>query len=256
MIKYYINNTEHKVNFFRVVIIFSVIVSCAVERPSGKTEAEVLYKESKDLMADKRYILATEKLNTLRSQYPYSYYATYAELALADILFMQESYEEAAAAYILFRDFHPKNKQQDYVLFKIAESYFNQKPDTYDRDLTPAIRAIKYFNELKSLYPDSKYLKDATEKIEVCRKMLVDKEKYIADFYFKTEDYKSAEFRYSNMLNNFRSYDLKSLAALRLMRIGMKTKNTSLCAETYSTSKVFLKGKELESANKLKSSCL
>ena len=254
MVKVYLELCVSKLIQFTLLI--TLFFSCAVERPSGKTEAEVLYKEAKDLMADRRFILATEKLNTLRSQYPYSYYSTYAELALADILFHQENFEEAAASYILFRDFHPKYKEQDYVLFKIAESYFSQKPQTYDRDLTPAVKAIKYFNELKSLYPNSKYLKDAKSKIEECRKMLVDKEKYIADFYYRTEDYESAKHRYNNMFENFRSYEMKSLAALRLLSIAVETKNTDLCKEVSSMSKGLLKGKEMSQAETLSSKCM
>ncbi len=232
-----------------------LIFSCAVERPQGKTEAEVLYKEAQDLVKDQRYIMATEKLNTLRSQYPYSYYSTFAELMLADILFMQESYEESAAAYILFRDFHPKHQKRDYVLYRIAESYFNQRPETFDRDLTPAVQAVKYFNELKSLYPNSEYLKDANIKIEECRRMLVDKEKYIADFYFRTENYDSAKFRYNKILDNFRTYEMKSIAAIRLMRIGLATKDQGLCLSTFDKTKSLLRGKEKSRAEKVLNDC-
>jgi len=94
-----------------------LVFSCASEKPEGKTEAEVLFKEAKILMDDGRYIMATEKLNLLRSQYPYSFFATPAELMLADILYLQENYVEAAAAYILFRDFHPKSTDIEYVIF-------------------------------------------------------------------------------------------------------------------------------------------
>lgn len=240
---------------FVASLVLVLMISCAVERPQGKTEAEVLYKEAQDLVKDSRYIMATEKLNTLRSQYPYSYYSTYAELMLADILFMQESYEEAAAAYILFRDFHPKHQRRDYVLYRIAESYFNQRPETYDRDLTSAVQAIKYFNELKSLYPDSKFLKDANLKIEECRKMLIDKEKYIADFYFRTENFESATFRYKSILENYRTYEMKSIAAIRLMKIGLANKDQSLCVDTFNKTKSLLRGKEMKEAQKVFKGC-
>jgi outer membrane protein assembly factor BamD len=104
--------TLKSVNFvFRFLLIATVVVtaSCASKRPQGTTEAEVLFKEAKDLISKSRYIQASEKLNSLRSQYPYSFYATHAELLQADILFAQENYAESAAAYILFRDFHPKH---------------------------------------------------------------------------------------------------------------------------------------------------
>lgn len=109
----------------------------------GSTKAEILFKEAKDLISKSRYIQATEKLNSIRSQYPYSYYATHAELLQADILFSQENYAEAASAYILFRDFHPKYNELGYVIFRISESFYRQLPTTFDRDLSAGVKWIE-----------------------------------------------------------------------------------------------------------------
>lgn len=210
-----------------------LLSSCAIERPDGTTEAEVLFKEANELYSDQRYILATEKLNTLRSQFPYSYYATSAELMQADILFMQENYEEASAAYILFKDFHPKNQKLDYVIYRIAEAYYKQVPPTFDRDLQPAVKAISFYNELRSLYPKSEYLKDAGEKITRCNELLLSKEQYIADFYYKTEDYESAKFRYKKIVQEINDKKLRSHSLVRLLAIGLETKDQGLCKEIY-----------------------
>ena len=123
------------------LLLVFVLASCSTVRPKGKTEAEVLFLEAKFLIEDGRYLMATEKLNSIRSQFPYSYYATHAELLQADILFEQDNYVEAAAAYILFKDFHPRHKKMAYVVWRIAESFNNQRPPTYDRDLSPLYEA-------------------------------------------------------------------------------------------------------------------
>jgi outer membrane protein assembly factor BamD len=213
------------------------IVSCASEKPKGKTEAEVLFKEAKNLMAEERYLLATEKLNNLKNQYPYSYYATPAELLQADILFLQESYIEAAAAYLLFKDFHPKHEQIAYVTFRIAESYYNQLPDTYDRDLESAIEAIKYYSEILTKFPTSKFVSESKEKIEKANKMLQNKEKYVADFYFKTEVYQAARWRYLDILKNFENKKLRSHAMQRVIISSYYLKEYEKCidySENYS----------------------
>lgn len=193
-----------------LILFFSLIViSCATKRPVGSTEAEVLFREAKDLMAKSRYIQATEKLNSIRSQYPYSYYATHAELLQADILFSQENYAEAASAYILFRDFHPKYNELGYVIFRISESFYRQLPSTYDRDLSAGIEAIKYFNELISNYPETEYVKDAQKRINEIEEMVEKKEIYIADFYFKTKDYEAAKARYEDILKTLKNKNEK-----------------------------------------------
>ena len=185
---------------FALVALIIVITSCASKRPQGSTEAEVLFKEAKDLISKSRYIQASEKLNSLRSQYPYSFYATHAELLQADILFAQENYAESAAAYILFRDFHPKYEEMGYVIHRVSESFYRQLPETFDRDLSSGVEAMKYYQELLQLYPNTSYVADARERIIKIEDMIQKKEIYIADFYFKTKDFQAAKARYEEIL--------------------------------------------------------
>jgi outer membrane protein assembly factor BamD len=204
-------------------------ISCSSKKPKGKTKAEVLYKEAQEMIEKERYLAANENLNLIKSQHPYSYYATPAELLQADILFKQENYPEAAAAYTLFRDFHPKHKRIHYVLYQIGESYFKQIPDTFDRDLSSAHDAIKFLSELKQRYPNSKHIKDANEKIARSKEMIYLKEKYIADFYFKTEKFEAAEFRYNKILKEFTNRSLLDHAKSRLVLTSYYLKNYRQC---------------------------
>ena len=187
-----------------VFVLLFLLFSCSTQRPQGATEAEILYKEAKELIGKSRFIQATEKLNAIRSQYPYSFYAIPAELLQADVLFAQESYAEAASAYILFRDFHPKHNELGYVIFRISESFYRQLPSTFDRDLSAGIEAIKYFNELLQNYASTEYAKDASARITQIETMLEKKQIYIADFYFKTKDYEAAKVRYEEILKSLK----------------------------------------------------
>jgi len=219
---------------FITILSFLFIAACSTNRPTGKTEAEVLLKEAKELVQDSRYILATERLNTLRSQYPYSFYATHAELLQADILFKQENYVEAAAAYILFKDFHPKYNGLDYVVFKVAESFYNQIPETFDRDLSPALQAMKYYKELLRTFRSSKYVKGSLEKIALCEDMVEKKEQYIADFYFKTEVFDAARYRYLDILKNFsKPKSLLDHSMLRIVEASRRLNEKEECQTYY-----------------------
>lgn len=207
----------------------SFFAGCASEETAGKTPAEVLYKDAQELVADKHYLQAIEYLNQLRSQHPYSYYATHAELLLADIYFLQENYIEAAAAYTLFRDLHPKHEKNAYVLFRIAESYYMQKPSSIDRDLDACYNAIKYYAELLQLYPKSEYTRDAMTKINEARQMIEDRERYIARFYFKTKEFAAARFRCKDSIVNFDSKDLKQFCAEIVLHASLKLKDKKQC---------------------------
>ncbi|NOT79176.1 MAG: outer membrane protein assembly factor BamD [Bacteriovoracaceae bacterium] len=201
---------------YLLICLCFITISCATKRPEGATEAEVLFKEAKELVSKSRFIQATEKLNTLRSQYPYSFYATHAELLQADILFSQENYAESAAAYILFRDFHPKYSEMGYVVFRISESFYRQLPETFDRDLSAGIEAIKYFNELTQSYAGTEYAKDALNRVNRIEDMLEKKEIYIADFYFKTKDFVAAKSRYEDILKSLKNNDERARIANRI----------------------------------------
>ena len=186
------------------------------------------------MIVEGRYILANERLNQLRSQYPYSYYATHAELLQADILFEQESYVEAASAYTLFKDLHPTNKRMDYVTLRIAESYYKQIPSTYDRDLTPAHQAIKYYNELLQRYPGSKLIKDALGRIKECQELIEKKEQYIADFYYKTDVFEAARYRYLGLLKQFpNNKELTNHSIRRILLSSVKMEDFKGCVKYY-----------------------
>jgi outer membrane protein assembly factor BamD len=219
--------------FLLSLLFIHLIVSCSTERPSGKTEAEVVYREAKELIADGRFLMAIEKLNLIRSKYPYSYYATHAELLNADVLFAQENYVEAAAAYIVFKDFHPKHAKMNYVIWRIAESFYFQLPSTFDRDLAPGHEAVKYYKDLIRNFPDSEYVKEAKDKIISCQTMFRQKEQYIADFYFKTEVYDSARFRYLSILSNFSDKALIDHSIERVLKSSYYLKDKKACKKHF-----------------------
>jgi len=206
-------------NFQLVFIVLGLLItSCAKIEIKGKTKAEVLYKEAMKLKGEERYLMALDKISSLRSTYPYSFYSIPSELLRADILFAQENYIEAADAYLTFRDFHPKHKKISYVMWMVAEAYFMQLPETIDRDLSSAQDAIIAYQEVRKRYPDSQYAKDAQNKIKESMELVEKREEYIADFYFRTEDYQSASYRYNHILFNSSFIENKKRAAHRLVR--------------------------------------
>jgi len=216
--------------FLSLIFTLIVLVGCASDGPDGKTEAEVLYKEAQELVEDERYILATEKLQQIKTQHPYSYYATPAELLLAEVQFKQESYPEAAASFLLFRDFHPKHEKIAYVIFMIGESYFKQLPDTIDRDQTPGFEALKFYDELLAKYPKAAESEQAKQRIEEINKKLRDKDQYIADFYFKTEEWEAARYWYIDILTNHaRHKELREHAMLRTVASSCQMKKWEEC---------------------------
>ncbi|OFZ14148.1 MAG: hypothetical protein A2X86_04665 [Bdellovibrionales bacterium GWA2_49_15] len=238
------------------LVLFSILlVACSGPRPAGTTEAEILFKEAQKYIDKKQFILANEKLNTLRSQHPYSYYATPAELIQADILFKQENFVESASAYILFRDFHPKHEKIAYVVWMIAESFYNQLPSTSDRDLSQGYEAIKYYQEVLAKYPKSEYVAQAKEKGTQISEMFKQKEQYIADFYFKTEVFDAARYRYLAMIDEFKEPNIVDHSIVRILQSSLELGEKPECIQYAKILRKKLSSSSVESFEKVLDQC-
>ena len=194
------------------IFMFSAFVfGCASDDKKGDT-AEAAFKIAKDYEDADRYQIAIQRYTDVKNKFPYSSYATLAELAIADVHYKNEDYPEAQVTYQNFREFHPKHPKTDYVIFRTGMSYYMQLPDSIDRDLTLANDAIYNFNELLKRFPSSEYASQAEEYRKKAFTMLNEKELYVADFYLTQEYYDSALSRYESAYKKFTGIGLEPRA--------------------------------------------
>ncbi len=205
--------------------IFSSVFILGCSSPEKKSDTpEGAFAIAQELDKDEMFDEAIRRYQEVKTKYPYSKFATQAELAAADCYYKQESYLESQVAYQTFKELHPKHPQADYVTYKLAMSFFEQLPDTVDRDLTLAQSSILYFDEVLVQYPNSAHVKDAQEKRTDALKRLAGKEAYIAEFYFKRKKFDSALNRYEGLLRRYPNQgfeaDALSKAAISAARVG------------------------------------
>ena len=174
---------------------------------SGKAVNEddpaILYNDAEEDIKSDHYQLALDKLRTVKNKHPYSKQAVDALLRIGDVYFLQESYAEAAAAYEAFKDLHPKHERVAYAMFRMALSYFNDIPGNLARDLTPAKKALEAFDDYMKRFPTAAEAGDAKKDMAETRRILAEKELYIADFYYKRDDYMAARARYLKILDMY-----------------------------------------------------
>jgi outer membrane protein assembly factor BamD len=213
--------------FLRLIAIlsffFHVLVSCSSAEKYDSSTPEGAFKQAEEFEKDERFEEAVARYTDVKNKFPYSKLAVQAELKIADVNFKREAYIESQAAYQLFKEFHPKHPQSDYVTYRLAMSYFNQLPGTIDRDLTVAEKAILYFDEEMNTYPASPYIAESKEKRAEALKMLAEKEIYVADFYTKKKMYDSALKRYETVLKTYPNLGLDAKALLGAARSALKT---------------------------------
>jgi outer membrane protein assembly factor BamD len=209
---------------FGLFAVLSILtfLGCSSSDKKATSEAEQAYQSAEKLEENERYEESIDKYNEVKNKFPYSKFAVMAELRVADVHFKREAYVESQTAYQLFKELHPRHPQIAYVTFRLALSYFNQLPETIDRDLSVAHRAIYHFDELTRNYPESEHVAEAKEKRKDARNRLGEKEAYIADFYFIRDKFESALGRYEGLLKEFEVDGFAPVALLGAARSAKK----------------------------------
>ncbi len=180
------------------LVLLLALSSCS-STPINESDPESMFKDAEGDISSDRYQIAIEKLQLVKNKFPYSRFSALAQLRLADVYFMQDQFIEAATAYELFRDLHPKHEQIPYAMFRVGESYLNDTPGNIQRDITSANQAENAFQLFIQKFPSDPKLTEAKEKLQKSRNLQAEKELLIANFYFKRKKWKSAYGRFESV---------------------------------------------------------
>lgn len=170
--------------------------------PVPEDTAQELYEIGAEAMAEKNYYMAIEYFTKLKDRYPFSPYTVQAELSLADAYYLDGDYKDAMQAYMDFEAMHPRHEETPYVLFQIGVSAYKGFT-AIDRPQGEVAQGLQYLYRLRESYPETEYAQASVEYIEKCRRILADREIFVADFYWRTEQYGPAWHRYQYVVDNF-----------------------------------------------------
>lgn len=170
--------------------------------PPPEDTAQELYEAGLEYMKEKDYSNAAEYFQKLKDKYPFSPYTPQAELALGDAWFLDEEYELAVDSYQEFEALHPRHEMIEYVIYQIGVSNFKLFK-SIDLPQARVVEAMEYFRRLVDTYPESKYADQAVAYISECRRLQAEHEVFVADFYWRSENYGAAWERYSYIVANF-----------------------------------------------------
>jgi outer membrane protein assembly factor BamD len=175
---------------------------CAWFETQEEKSATQLAQEGMAAFEREKYRRAIESFETLRDWYPFSKYASLAELKTADAYYHLEEYDEAVYAYEAFESLHPRNEAIPYVIYQIGRCYYEQM-ESIDRDQTATKKALDTFQRLKQSFPKSSYAMKADSHIKECYERLAGHEFYVGMFYYKSKHYKTALNRFQTVLDDY-----------------------------------------------------
>jgi outer membrane protein assembly factor BamD len=183
--------------------------------PPPEDTAQELFEAGMDSMGNKEYGDAQGYFSKLKDRFPFSPFALRAELALGDAYFLDAEYLMALDAYKEFEALHPSHESIPYVLYQIGSADYKLFR-SIDRRQENIQEGLEYFYRLQETYPDSEYAAASEDMITKGRRILAEHEVYVADFFWRTEQYGPAWNRYQYVVENFSDVpDLRDYARKR-----------------------------------------
>ena len=193
----------------RIALLFvaaSVLTSCSAGKgllslfgrggapQEPQKREDVLTREAMDYFSKGRFLMAEEIFQKIKDRYPFSSYATLAELRLADCKFFSGSYEEAIPLYEEFEKLHPTHEAVPYAIFQEGTCYYKLMASA-DRDQSFTRKIIGTYQRLLNRYPDSPYSFEAKRRIQAARNRLAAHELVVARWYIRTRQFPQARAR-------------------------------------------------------------
>ena len=205
-----------------ILRVFLLLAACAcagsspgvdITKPVTGAEASnaaKAYEKGVQEKKDQNPLEATRYFEYVRNNFPYSQYASLAQLAIADMAFERDDWTTAATLYQDFVKSHPSHPKADYAAFRAGAAYFNDRPSevfllppSHEKDLASVRQALEALNRFVVNYPKSEFLPKARAMIGDCREMLAKHERYVAEFYWKREQWRGAAGRYMTLADSY-----------------------------------------------------
>ncbi|MGH7768079.1 MAG: outer membrane protein assembly factor BamD [Candidatus Binatia bacterium] len=177
--------------------------------------AETLYKEGMEFFNKKRYTLAIERFQKLRSEHPFAPEVVAAEFKLGEAYYLNQQYTEAVETLKEFQAMHPSNENVPYAVYLSGMAHFDQFT-SIDRDQKVTEIAKGYFERVINNYAQSPYAAKSREKLTKCLEYLAEHEFYIASFYIGEKKYPAARDRLEGILRLYRNTPTAAKALYQL----------------------------------------
>ncbi len=174
--------------------------------------AQQLFKEADAAMRKKEYATAAKKLEALETMYPFSEYAEQSQLDLIYAYYSKDDFASCAASAERFIHMYPRAKHVDYAYYMKGLANFQQTRGTFAnvlpldeswRDPGTGNQAYTDFSQFVQRFPDSKYKRDALQRLIYLRNMFAQRELHIADFYFTRKMYVAAVERANYLVKTY-----------------------------------------------------
>ena len=207
---------------FSFVLIIFLFVSCAstnktIVKPKVP-ELNKLYEVAYNEFSKGNYNDSVLLFEQVERDYSYTEWAPRALLMRAFMYYDTSNYIVALQNLQKFKIRYQGNKNIPYVEYLIALCLFEQINEVSLSQKNTDL-ALKQFNKIINLYPNSSYAIDSKFKIDLINEQLAGKEIYLARYYMQKKKWTPALKRLNNVVNNYQTTIFIEEALHRLVEI-------------------------------------
>lgn len=197
--------------------LVGLLTGCAASKPDSAPEpVETLYNRAATLLEESRFAKAATAFETVDQQYPYSVWATRAQIMIAYAYYRAGAYDDALLALERFLSLHPGYEDAPYAAYLRAIVNYNRIADI-ERDQKVTEQALEGLREVTRRWPDTPYARDAALKIDLALDHLAGREMTVGRFYQQRRLYVAAIQRFQRVVTDYQTTSQTPEALHRLV---------------------------------------
>ena len=171
-------------------------------------DRQTIFDRAEALYVDEKYVEARKYFSFVYDTFPNDPLGHKAALRVADTYAAKKDPTSLTEARLRYRDFanrYPNDPDRDYALLMVGNTYSSKKIRP-DRDLSNLREAFTAYQQLTTLYPNSRYAEDAQSRIASLRDTLGEHEYLVAQFYYRNKRWQGALWRLEYLKENYPEY--------------------------------------------------
>jgi outer membrane protein assembly factor BamD len=147
---------------------------------------------------------ASESFSQVEVNYPYSTWASHAELLHGYAEFREQNFDSAVSTINHYIELHPASTDAAYAYYLRALCYYEQIEDV-QHDQTYTLEAAQALQDVVTRFPDSAYARDSRVKLRLVQNRLAGHEMSIGRFYQRQHLYAAAIGKYQEVVQQYQS---------------------------------------------------
>ncbi len=174
------------------------------DKTAALPPADTLYANGVAYLQKGENKKASDSFNQVEVNYPYSTWATHAELLHGYAEFREQNFDSAVGALNRYIELHPASADAAYAYYLRALCYYEQIEDV-QHDQTFTLEAVQALQDVVTRFPNSAYARDARVKLRLAQNRLAGHEVSIGRFYERQNLYAAAISKYQEVVQQYQT---------------------------------------------------